>query len=152
VQCVAFAPDNSHVASGNQRGEVLLHPLRAEEVKAVLSHGDNRTGQEPGGVLTLQYWPAAPTTLLAGYEDGVVRAWDVEGEVCTSRHERQHQGQVTGVAGSPTNEKLAASTGSDRRLVLFDVREQKYLKDFRALAGMTGLVSVQLHHHAGGMS
>lgn len=45
VHSVAFSTDDCHVASANQRGQVLIHSIRAEEV------GRPRDQQRPVSVL-----------------------------------------------------------------------------------------------------
>jgi len=62
VTTVAFAPDDRHVASGNTRGEVLLHSIREQGPLAVIRGEEQQKGrqgkkEEEGGKLGQNYSP-----------------------------------------------------------------------------------------------
>lgn len=142
VTAVAFAPDSERVASGNHHGEVLLHTLVAQQPVKVLplelsdSKGGSREPRTPSAciaaaVRSLAFWSARAPTLLAGHRDGVARVWDAGTGACLTSLQGQHQAAISAVMGSPVSDKLLATAGQDRRLVLHDILRGRSLREVK---------------------
>ncbi len=144
VTAVAFASDDLHVASGNNHGEILLHRLTSEEPAMVLplDLGGGNGGGAPltpsasiaAAVRSVNYWAMRQPLLLAGYRNGDARVWDTTAGTCVTSFKGQHQAAITAVVGSTVNNKLLATAGLDRRVILVDVNSRKLLRECKAVA------------------
>lgn len=71
VTSLSCAPNGKHVASGDDRGEILLWDLATGRlVKRMKGHGR-------GGIWSLD-WSVESSVLVSGGADGTVRVWDVQ--------------------------------------------------------------------------
>jgi WD40 repeat protein len=113
VQSLAFSPDGSTLAAGDDRGRVLLWGLVHATEPRILEAGC-------WIVFGLAFTPDARRLVLAG-ADSTARVWDVQ-----SGRELQvyqwHQKWLTSVAMSP-NGLTVATAGADEKIAVWDVPE-----------------------------
>ena len=156
IRALAFAPDNSLLASGSEDNtlrlwdtatarEVLTLAGDSNLVQALASSSpdgiplpswDPRTerllatsNENPGRVRSLAFSPDGKT-LASGSADGRVRLWEVEtGGILTSFS--THDGLVLALAFSVNGEVLA-SGGSDTLVRLWDLDSQHLIANLRA--------------------
>ena len=156
IRALAFAPDNSLLASGSEDNtlrlwntatarEVLTLAGDSNLVQALASSSpdgiplpswDPRTerllatsNENPGRVRSLAFSPDG-TTLASGSADGRVRLWEVEtGGVLSSFS--THDGLVLALAFSVEG-KVLASGGSDTLVRLWDLENQHLIATLRA--------------------
>jgi len=138
VTTVAFAPEDTCVASGDNNGEILLHTLHFEQPAMVLPLDvtddpapRTPTGLKAAGVRSLHFWTARQPLLLAGHRDGVARVWDSTAGACLMTFKGQHYMSIVAVAGSPASDKLVVTAGQDRKAILWDVTSRKLLKEVK---------------------
>ena len=155
VRAVAFAPDNSLLASGSEDNTLRLwDTVTAREtltlagdsnlVQALASSSpdgvplpgwDPRTEQllanateAPGRIRSLAFSPDG-TTLASGSADGKIRLWEVETGRSLSSFSA-HDGLVLALAFSPHG-KVLASGGSDTLVRVWDVDSEHLLSILR---------------------
>ncbi len=156
IRALAFAPDNSLLASGSEDNtlrlwdteiarEVLTLAGDSNLVQALASSSpdgiplpswDPRTerllassNENPGRVRSLAFSPDG-TTLVSGSADGRIRLWEVEtGGILSSFS--AHDGLVLALAFS-TNGEVLATGGSDTLVRLWDLDSQRLLANLRA--------------------
>ena len=147
-----LTPMHSNIQTSKQ---ILLHQLQSEEPALVLPFDPSSQQQaNPGprglmspsaisaSVRTVEYWAMRPPLLLAGYRNGDARIWDAAAGACIGSFKGQHQAAVTAVVGSPVNNKLLATAGLDRRVLLFDANSRKLLRECRAPAPVHAMAFV----------
>ena len=111
VECAAFSPDDSRIASGLSDGKLLMWSA-AGKITA-----QAQAGSAP---VTVAGFSPDATRLVSGSKDGLLQIWDASGLRLLTTF-RGHSGEVTSAAFSPDGRKLA-SASSDRTIRLWDVR------------------------------
>jgi WD40 repeat protein len=104
INCVAFNPDGTILATGSNDRTVRLWDLRSRQ-----PIGDPLTGHT-GVVLGVAFSPDG-TTLATASTDGTTRLWNVTSRQPVGDPLTMRSGPVTGVAFSPDGRALATTAG-----------------------------------------
>ena len=103
VTALSFSPNDAHVASGNNGGEVLVHGLVTQRLTATLAAQSDRAGL-PTAINQLEYSRLRKSLLGTATAGGSVFVWDVNApEQPQAVFVAQHSAACTGVAFSPVN-------------------------------------------------
>ncbi|CAK9143918.1 unnamed protein product [Ilex paraguariensis] len=110
---------DEHLASVSLNGDLILHNLassaRATELK------------DPNGQVlrVLDYSRISRHLLVTAGDDGSVHLWDMTGRSPKVSWLKQHSAPASGVSFSPSNDKIIASVGLDKKLHTFDSGTRK---------------------------
>ncbi|KAM0008962.1 putative transcription factor WD40-like family [Helianthus debilis subsp. tardiflorus] len=105
---------DEHLASISLSGDLIIHNLgsgaRATELK------------DPNGQVlrVLDYSRASRHLLVTAGDDGSVHLWDTTGRNPKVSWLKQHSAPTAGISFSPSNDKIIASVGLDKKLYTFD--------------------------------
>ncbi|KAI7735071.1 hypothetical protein M8C21_004940 [Ambrosia artemisiifolia] len=105
---------DEHLASISLSGDLIIHNLgsgaRATELK------------DPNGQVlrVLDYSRASRHLLVTAGDDGSVHLWDTTGRNPKVSWLKQHSAPTAGISFSPSNDKIVASVGYDKKLYTFD--------------------------------
>ncbi|KAL8218135.1 hypothetical protein R6Q57_021508 [Mikania cordata] len=105
---------DEHLASICLNGDLIIHNLgsgaRATELK------------DPNGQVlrVLDYSRASRHLLVTAGDDGSVHLWDTTGRNPKVSWSKQHSAPTAGISFSPSNDKIIASVGLDKKLYTFD--------------------------------
>ncbi|KAK9063394.1 hypothetical protein SSX86_017264 [Deinandra increscens subsp. villosa] len=105
---------DEHLASISLGGDLIIHNLgsgaRATELK------------DPNGQVlrVLDYSRASRHLLVTAGDDGSVHLWDTTGRNPKVSWLKQHSAPTAGISFSPSNDKIIASVGLDKKLYTFD--------------------------------
>ncbi|KAF8052426.1 hypothetical protein N665_1561s0014 [Sinapis alba] len=111
---VMYNCKDEHLASVSVGGDLIVHNLasgaRASELK------------DPHGQVlrVLDYSRSSRHLLLTAGDDGTVHLWDTTGRNPKMSWLKQHSAPAAGVCFSPSNEKIIASVGMDKKLYTYD--------------------------------
>ncbi|CAH8339449.1 unnamed protein product [Eruca vesicaria subsp. sativa] len=111
---VMYNCKDEHVASISVGGDLIVHNLtsgaRASELK------------DPYGQIlkVLDYSRFSRHLLLTAGDDGTVHLWDTTGRNPKVSWLKQHSAPTAGVCFSPSNDKIIASVGLDKKLYTYD--------------------------------
>ncbi|KFK38505.1 hypothetical protein AALP_AA3G121800 [Arabis alpina] len=111
---VMYNCKDEHLASISVGGDLIVHNLasgaRAAELK------------DPNGQIlkVLDYSRFSRHLLLTAGDDGTVHLWDTTGRNPKISWLKQHSAPTAGVCFSPSNEKIIASVGLDKKLYTYD--------------------------------
>ncbi|XP_023635954.1 protein NEDD1 isoform X2 [Capsella rubella] len=111
---VMYNCKDEHLASVSVGGDLIVHNLasgaRATELK------------DPNGQVLrlLDYSRSSRHLLLTAGDDGTVHLWDTTGRSPKMSWLKQHSAPTAGVCFSPSNEKIIASVGMDKKLYTYD--------------------------------
>ncbi|CAN8257064.1 unnamed protein product [Cochlearia groenlandica] len=111
---VMYNCKDEHLASISVGGDLIVHNLasgaRASELK------------DPNGQVlrVLDYSRSSRHLLLTAGDDGTVHLWDTTGRNPKISWLKQHSAPTAGVCFSPSNEKIIASVGMDKKLYTYD--------------------------------
>lgn len=114
--------NNSYIASGSQKGEIILHntvtgqsssPLIASNVQAIRQ---------------LEYSVFRKSMFGTASDDGTITLWDANTRRLLHSFIGAHEGPATGIAFSPINEMLMMSVGLDKRVICYDIQKKQILK------------------------
>jgi WD40 repeat protein len=109
ISALAFSPDNTRLAVGNDRGMILLWDVATWSVR--------KTFQQPGKISSLAFSPDGKKLATACWDD-TISLWDTDSE-----HRRilyGHIGQVNSVAFTPDGKTLV-SGANDGTVRLWDM-------------------------------
>jgi WD40 repeat protein len=127
---VAFTPDDKALVSNAFDGTFIVWNLGTPRQRALL------TGHE-AEVRAVAVSPDG-ATLASGSDDGIVRLWDVP-----SGEERAvlkgHRGEVRTIAFSPDGGLLASGADHDRRIIFWDVKSGRQLKEIDGDGSITSV-------------
>lgn len=113
VECAAFAPNDSQIATGLSDGKLLI--LRFSAGTAQIT-AQARSGPAP--VAVVGFSPDG-SRVVSGSKDGLIQIWDAAGLRLLATL-RGHSGEVTSAAFSPDGRTLA-SASADRTVRLWDL-------------------------------
>nr|XP_043608311.1 protein NEDD1 [Erigeron canadensis] len=111
---VKYNCKDEHLASISLSGDLIIHNLgsgaRATELK------------DPNGQVlrVLDYSRISRHLLVTAGDDGSVHLWDTTGRSPKVSWLKQHSAPTSGVSFSPSNDKMIASVGLDKKLYTFD--------------------------------
>ncbi|KAJ0263798.1 Protein NEDD1 [Hirschfeldia incana] len=111
---VMFNCKDEHVASISVGGDVIVHNLasgaRTSELK------------DPNGQIlkVLDYSRFSRHLLITAGDDGTVHLWDTTGRNPKMTWLKQHSAPTAGVSFSPSDDKIIASVGLDKKLYTYD--------------------------------
>ncbi|CAN6887573.1 unnamed protein product [Brassica oleracea] len=117
---VMYNCKDEHVASISVGGDLIVHNLasgaRASELK-------DPNGQQI--LKVLDYSRFSRHLLLTAGDDGTVHLWDTTGRNPKMTWLKQHSAPTAGVCFSPSNDKIIASVGLDKKLYTYDSGTRK---------------------------
>ncbi|MCL7029826.1 hypothetical protein MKW94_014222 [Papaver nudicaule] len=106
---------DEHLASVSLKGDLILHNLQFE-AKTEL--------KDPNGQVlrVLDYSRISRHLLVTAGDDGSVHLWDTAARNTKAKASwlKQHSAPTTGVSFSPTNDKIIATVGLDKKLYTYD--------------------------------
>ncbi|CAH2073930.1 unnamed protein product [Thlaspi arvense] len=111
---VMYNCKDDNLASISVGGDLIVHSLafgaRPSELK------------DPNGQVlrVLEYSRSSRHLLLTAGDDGTVHLWDTTGRNPKISWLKQHSAPAAGVCFSPSNEKIIASVGMDKKLYTYD--------------------------------
>lgn len=70
---VVFTHDDTHLASGDEGGDILLHSVAAESPPTVL-----RASSPLGALRQMHFFPTRSHLLSGAYHDGSIQIWDTK--------------------------------------------------------------------------
>ncbi|XP_010558102.1 PREDICTED: protein NEDD1-like isoform X2 [Tarenaya hassleriana] len=114
ITSVMYNCKDEHLASVSVGGDLIVHNLasgaRASELK------------DPNGQVlrVLDYSRSSRHLLLTAGDDGTLHLWDTTGRNPKMSWLKQHSAPAAGVSFSPSNEKIIASVGLDKKLYTYD--------------------------------
>ncbi|XAR66231.1 hypothetical protein NMG60_11012384 [Bertholletia excelsa] len=105
---------DEHLASISLSGDLILHNLASGAKAAELKDPNNQM------LRVLDYSRISRHLLVTAGDDGSVRLWDTTGRSPKVSWSKQHSAPTAGVSFSPSNDKVIASVGLDKKLYTFD--------------------------------
>ncbi|ESQ40512.1 hypothetical protein EUTSA_v10012734mg [Eutrema salsugineum] len=118
---VMYNCKDDHLASVSVGGDLIVHNLGVSTARASELKDPN------GQVLrVLDYSRSSRHLLLTAGDDGTVHLWDTTGRNPKISWLKQHSAPTAGVCFSPSNEKIIASVGMDKKLYTYDSGSRRY--------------------------
>ncbi|XP_047336571.1 protein NEDD1-like [Impatiens glandulifera] len=105
---------DEHLASISINGDLLLHNLASGARVTELKDPHNQV------LRVLDYSRMSRHLLATAGDDGSVHLWDTTGRSPKVSWLKQHSAPTGGVSFSPSNDKIIASVGLDKKLYTFD--------------------------------
>ncbi|CAH2054065.1 unnamed protein product [Thlaspi arvense] len=111
---VMYNCKDDNLASISVDGDLIVHNLRSGEGATEL--------KDPNGQVlkVLDYSRFSRHLLLTAGDDGTVHLWDTTGRNPKMSWLKQHSAPTAGVCFSPSNDKIIASVGLDKKLYTYD--------------------------------
>ncbi|KAF3780285.1 NEDD1 protein [Nymphaea thermarum] len=115
----AYTCKDEHLASISVKGDLILHNLVAGARTAEL--------KDPNGQVlrVLDYSRTSRHLLVTAGDDGSILLWDTNGRNRKASWLKQHSAPTTGVCFSPTNDKIIATCGLDKKIYTFDASSKR---------------------------
>ncbi|KAL7228981.1 hypothetical protein ACSBR2_007640 [Camellia fascicularis] len=110
---------DEHLASISLSGGLILHNLASGARAAELKDPNNQV------LRVLDYSRISRHLLVTAGDDGSVHLWDTTGRSPKVSWLKQHSAPTAGVSFSPSNDKVIASVGLDKKLYTFDSGSRK---------------------------
>ncbi|KAF8396838.1 hypothetical protein HHK36_018473 [Tetracentron sinense] len=105
---------DEHLASISLKGDLILHNLASGARAAELKDPNKQV------LRVLDYSRISRHLLVTSGDDGSLHLWDTTGRSPKASWLKQHSAPTTGVSFSPSNDKIIASIGLDKKLYTFD--------------------------------
>ncbi|GFZ15040.1 transducin/WD40 repeat-like superfamily protein [Actinidia rufa] len=105
---------DEHLASISLSGDLILHNLASGARAAELKDPNKQV------LRALDYSRISRHLLVTAGDDGSVHLWDTTGRNPKVSWLKQHSAPTAGVSFSPSNDKVIASVGLDKKLYTFD--------------------------------
>ncbi|CAN4105382.1 unnamed protein product [Withania somnifera] len=114
ISSVMYNCKDEHIASISLNGNLILHNLASGAKAAEL--------KDPNGQVlrVLDYSKISRHLLVIAGDDGSIHLWDTTGRSPKASWLKQHSAPTSGVSMSPSNDKIVASVGMDKKLYTFD--------------------------------
>ncbi|KAK4348629.1 hypothetical protein RND71_031384 [Anisodus tanguticus] len=114
ISGVMYNCKDEHIASISLNGNLILHNLASGAKVAEL--------KDPNGQVlrVLDYSKISRHLLVTAGDDGSIHLWDTTGRSPKVSWLKQHSAPTSGVSFSPSNDKIVASVGMDKKLYTFD--------------------------------
>lgn len=105
---------DEHLASISLSGDLILHNLASGARAAELKDPNEQV------LRVLDYSRSSRHLLVTSGDDGSVHLWDTTGRSPKVSWLKQHSAPTAGVSFSPSNDKIIASVGLDKKLYTYD--------------------------------
>ncbi|KAH0763636.1 hypothetical protein KY290_019709 [Solanum tuberosum] len=105
---------DEHLASISLNGNLILHNLASGAKTAELKDPNAQV------LRVLDYSKISRHLLVTAGDDGSIHLWDTTGRSPKVSWLKQHSAPTSGISFSPTNDKIVASVGMDKKLYTFD--------------------------------
>ncbi|KAF9597041.1 hypothetical protein IFM89_015196 [Coptis chinensis] len=105
---------DEHLASISLRGDLILHNLASGARATELKDPNEQV------LRVLDYSRVSRHLLVTAGDDGSIHLWDTTGRNPKVSWSKQHSAPTTGVCFSPSNDKIIATVGLDKKLYTFD--------------------------------
>ncbi|KAL8159878.1 hypothetical protein V2J09_001415 [Rumex salicifolius] len=116
----AYNCKDEHLASISLSGDLIVHNLASGAKAADLKDPEKQM------LRVLDYSRISRHLLVTAGDDGSVHLWDTTGRNPKVSWSKQHSAPTAGVGFSPTNDKVIASVGLDKKLYTFDLGTKKH--------------------------
>ncbi|XP_059628072.1 protein NEDD1-like [Cornus florida] len=105
---------DEHLASISLNGDLILHNLASGARAAELKDPNDQV------LRVLDYSRISRHLLVTAGDDGSVHLWDTTGRSPKASWLTQHSAPTAAISFSPSNDKVIASVGLDKKLYIFD--------------------------------
>ncbi|EEF38164.1 protein with unknown function [Ricinus communis] len=110
---------DEHLASISLNGDLILHNLASGARAAELKDPNEQV------LRVLDYSRISRHLLVTAGDDGSVHLWDTTGRNPKVSWLKQHSAPTAGISFSPSNDKIIASVGLDKKLYTFDAGSRR---------------------------
>ncbi|CAJ2642133.1 unnamed protein product [Trifolium pratense] len=114
VTGVMYNCKDEHLASISLSGDLILHNLASGQRAAELKDPNQQM------LRVLDYSRVSRHLLVTAGDDGTVHLWDTTGRNPKVSWMKQHSAPTAGIGFSPSNDKIIASVGLDKKLYTYD--------------------------------
>ncbi|KAI4307579.1 hypothetical protein L6164_030751 [Bauhinia variegata] len=111
---VMYNCKDEHLASISLSGDLILHNLASGARAAELKDPNQQV------LRVLDYSRISRHLLVTAGDDGNVHLWDTTGRSPKVSWLKQHSAPIAGIGFSPSNDKIIASVGLDKKLYTYD--------------------------------
>ncbi|KAK7321541.1 hypothetical protein VNO77_32292 [Canavalia gladiata] len=119
VTGVMYNCKDEHLASISLSGDLMLHNLASGQKAAELKDPNQQM------LRVLDYSRVSRHLLVTAGDDGTVHLWDTTGRNPKVSWIKQHSAPTAGISFSPSNDKIIASVGLDKKLYTYDSGSRK---------------------------
>ncbi|XP_027941439.1 protein NEDD1 isoform X1 [Vigna unguiculata] len=114
VTGVIYNCKDEHLASISLSGDLMLHNLASGQKAAELKDPNQQM------LRVLDYSRVSRHLLVTAGDDGTVHLWDTTGRSPKVSWTKQHSAPTAGISFSPSNDKIIASVGLDKKMYIYD--------------------------------
>ncbi|KAK7385727.1 hypothetical protein VNO78_31546 [Psophocarpus tetragonolobus] len=114
VTGVMYNCKDEHLASISLSGDLMLHNLASGQKAAELKDPNQQM------LRVLDYSRVSRHLLVTAGDDGTVHLWDTTGRSPKVSWTKQHSAPTAGISFSPSNDKIIASVGLDKKMYIYD--------------------------------
>lgn len=111
---VMYNCKDEHLASISLSGDLILHNLASGARAAELKDPNEQV------LRVLDYSRISRHVLVTAGDDGSIHLWDTTGRSPKVSWLKQHSAPTAGISFSPSNDKIIASVGLDKKLYTYD--------------------------------
>ncbi|EOY17995.1 Transducin/WD40 repeat-like superfamily protein isoform 2 [Theobroma cacao] len=111
---VMYNCKDEHLASISLNGDLILHNLASGARAAELKDPNEQV------LRVLDYSRISRHVLVTAGDDGSIHLWDTTGRSPKVSWLKQHSAPTAGICFSPSNDKIIASVGLDKKLYTYD--------------------------------
>ncbi|XP_022765088.1 protein NEDD1 isoform X2 [Durio zibethinus] len=111
---VMYNCKDEHLASISLSGDLILHNLASGARAAELNDPNEQV------LRVLDYSRISRHVLVTAGDDGSIHLWDTTGRSPKVSWLKQHSAPTAGISFSPSNDKIIASVGLDKKLYTYD--------------------------------
>ncbi|KAJ1400976.1 WD40/YVTN repeat-like-containing domain superfamily [Sesbania bispinosa] len=119
VTGVMYNCKDEHLASISLGGDLILHNLASGQRAAELKDPNQQM------LRVLDYSRVSRHLLVTAGDDGTVHLWDTTGRSPKVSWMKQHSAPTAGISFSPSNDKIIASVGLDKKLYTYDTGSRR---------------------------
>ncbi|XP_054798289.1 protein NEDD1 [Prosopis cineraria] len=116
---VMYNCKDEHLASIGLSGDLILHNLASGSRAAELKDPNEQV------LRVLDYSRISRHLLVTAGDDGTVHLWDTTGRSPKVSWLKQHSAPTAGISFSPSNDKIIASVGLDKKLYTYDTSSRR---------------------------
>ncbi|KAJ6902184.1 hypothetical protein NC651_019841 [Populus alba x Populus x berolinensis] len=111
---------DEHLASISLSGDLILHNLASGARATELKDPNKQV------LRVLDYSRVSRHLLVTAGDDGSVHLWDTTGRSPKVSWSKQHSAPTAGISFSPSNDKIIASVGLDKKLYTYDSGSRRH--------------------------